>query len=142
MRRLPSPRGLLRCAPLVLPPDGGLRREITRPPEYRQDGFDAEFDATTLFYDVVALGTWPSGNLVLIGPPLRNLESAFLAGRVNDRPLGPQIVAYHQRDRCSDIWLSAGLGTSHDDAGLGGMLTSRSSVWPKPPPKRDSKTSK
>jgi hypothetical protein len=37
---------------------------------------------------------------------------------------------------------SAGLGTSHDDAGLGGMLSTRSSVWPKPPPKKDSKTSK
>lgn len=32
---------------------------------------------------------------------------------------------------------SAGLGTSHDEPGLGGILTTRSAAWPKPPPKKD-----
>jgi hypothetical protein len=100
-------RGVLGCASLTLPQHSPLRRDITRPVEYRQPGFDDEFDATTVFYDVITLGSWPSGHLILVGPPLRNLEATIMGGRITGRPLGPRISRYHQRDRCSDIWLPA-----------------------------------
>lgn len=37
---------------------------------------------------------------------------------------------------------SAGLGTSHDDTGLGGVLTTRSPAWPKSPQKDGARTGK
>jgi hypothetical protein len=37
---------------------------------------------------------------------------------------------------------SAGLGTSHDDPGLGGVLTTRAPAWPKAPQKEDARPSK
>ncbi|SFU03663.1 hypothetical protein SAMN05660657_04966 [Geodermatophilus amargosae] len=98
---------VLGCASLTLPAHSGLRRDITRPISERQPGFDDQFDATTVFYDAIALGSWPSGQLVLVGPPLRNLEATVTTGRIDGRPLGTRITRFHHRDRCCDIWLAA-----------------------------------
>ena len=94
---------------MTLPADSPERRQITRPVEYRQPGFADEFDATTVFYDVIARGPWPLGRLVLVGPPLRNFTQAIMAGRINGRPIRTLLSRYFERDRCCDIWLSTTL---------------------------------
>jgi hypothetical protein len=55
---------------LVLPDDGRLRREPSRPLERR----DGSFDALTLFYD--AFRHPVDGTVLLVGPELRNLHAA------------------------------------------------------------------
>jgi hypothetical protein len=92
----------LGCTPIVLPM--GVVREITRPPELRQDGFNEQFDASTLFYDVIWLCDRACTH-VLVGPPLRNLLAAVRAGRIDGRPLAEAIVRVYERDRCCDVWL-------------------------------------
>lgn len=103
-------RDVLGCAPAQLPDRSLLRRDITRPVEHRQTRFEEEFDATTLFYDVLALGGKRNHQLVLVGPPLRNLEPHVLGGLINGHALAPMIMQYRQRDRCFDLWLSTGSG--------------------------------
>src|SRR4030088_1133183 len=52
---------------------GGLRRCPPRPPDLRQPRYEEEFDFLTALYDCFASsdGRW----VVLVGPPLANLES-------------------------------------------------------------------
>jgi hypothetical protein len=90
------------CAAVVMPP--GVAREITRPVESRHDGFEDEFDASTLFYDVIALGD-RARTQVFVGPPLRNLLGAVRAGRIDGRPLAAVIRRVFERDRCCDVWV-------------------------------------
>jgi hypothetical protein len=124
--------GVLVCASMTLPADSLERRQITRPVEYRQPGFDDEFDATTVFYDVIALGPWPLGRLVLIAPPLRNFTEAIMAGRINGRPVRTLLSRYFERDRCCDIWLSTTLNQPvHLKCELGSALLFPSRAEPR-----------
>jgi hypothetical protein len=61
---------------VLLPDFTDVRREPTRPPEFRGENFDRQFDATTLFYDAVSLG---NGEAVLLAPPLFNLAEQLSA---------------------------------------------------------------
>lgn len=64
-------------SPLELKPSGPLRRDPPRPPALQQPGYVDRFDYFTVFYDcfVSADSQW----IVLIGPPLFNLEKTVLA---------------------------------------------------------------
>jgi hypothetical protein len=90
---------------LSLPPEAGIKRESTRPVEFRQPGFDEAFDGTTLFYDLVLSRNKHGNNLILIGPPFLNLFPALYAGRIGGKPLASTISNYYFRDLCSDVWI-------------------------------------
>jgi hypothetical protein len=70
----------------------------------RQPDYDDAFDATTLFYDVIAMPA-PRECLVFVGPPFLNLLPAFYASRLNGRELATVWSSYHLRDRCCDVWI-------------------------------------
>jgi len=103
---------MFQCTPLVLPPDSGISREITRPIQFRGEDFAEEFDASTLFYDVIAFSNSPGNNLIFVGPPLLNLSPAFFRGRIDGQPLESAISGYYARDRCCDIWIRERHGDS------------------------------
>ena len=44
---------MFHCTSLRLPPEAPIKRESTRPVEFRQPGFDKAFDVSTLFYDLI-----------------------------------------------------------------------------------------
>ena len=96
---------LLSPAPVLLPQFTRLRREPTRPAALRDDKFDAQFDATTLFFDAFQCG---DGRVVLLGPPLFNLAPAFAAMRIQALP-SQALCAFEIRhlDRHMQIWVSA-----------------------------------
>jgi Glycosyltransferase family 92 len=98
------------CTPLVLPAGSLVAREPTRPPQFRDGAFSAEFDEATLFYDVIATSSHGAPSLVLVGPPLLNLIELILGGRIDGRALRPQISGHYTRDRCCDIWISGRSG--------------------------------
>jgi hypothetical protein len=97
---------MLHCTSLVLTADAALRRNATRRVEWRQAAYDEEFDATTLFYDVVAAGH----GLVFIGPPLHNLLPAFRDARLDQRRISATGALFHLRHRCCDVWTPWGTG--------------------------------
>lgn len=96
---------MFRSSPLLLPSESALTRAITRPRQFRQPGFEQEFDAATLFYDVISLDDDDGDTLVFIGPPLRNLLPLVTAGTIDGKDLGIWITRYYSRDRCCDVWI-------------------------------------
>jgi hypothetical protein len=93
------------CTSLFLPDDDAVKRESLRPPEFRQPGFEEEFDATTLFYDAWVVDGGHETNLALLGPPLLNLAPTVLRARVGSRRLESSRANLYLRDRCCDIWI-------------------------------------
>ena len=63
-------------SPLELDPQSGLSRAVPRPRHLRQPGYEQEFDASTILYDLF----WSpgGGHVVGIGPPLANLADALV----------------------------------------------------------------
>jgi hypothetical protein len=63
-------------SPLELDPQSGLSRSVPRPQHLRQPGYEQEFDASTILYDLF----WSpgGGHVVGIGPPLANLADALV----------------------------------------------------------------
>lgn len=64
---------IIRTSELVLPPHANIRRLPPREPEFQQPDYLERFDAQTVFCDVFRSGE----DLVLVGPPLLNLEERF-----------------------------------------------------------------
>lgn len=69
--------------PLVLPLDSPVVRSAPRPPELQPTDYHQQFDAHTVFFDAF----WQGDDVVLSGPPLRNLKGLLpdhlqLDGRV------------------------------------------------------------
>jgi hypothetical protein len=93
------------CTSLRLPTEAAIKRESTRPLEFRQPGFDEAFDASTLFYDLILSRHKHGNNLILIGPPFLNLLPSFWRGRIGGQRLASTISNYYLRDRCSDVWI-------------------------------------
>lgn len=62
---------------IEIPEESSLRRTPPRAPELRQFAYMSQFDGRSLFHDVF----WSSGQVVLIGPPLQNLEELVVNGR-------------------------------------------------------------
>jgi hypothetical protein len=82
-----------------------IKRESTRPVEFRQPGFDEAFDATTLLYDVILSPHRQGNNLIFIAPPFLNLFPLFLGGSICRRSLVSMVSHYYVRDRCTDVWI-------------------------------------
>lgn len=91
------------CTEISLPSNSSIEREATIPIESRARGFARAFDSTTVLYDVIALRN--EEQLVLVGPPLRNLMPAFCSGRINGRALSSQISRCYLRPRSCDVWI-------------------------------------
>jgi hypothetical protein len=78
---------IINPSPMVAPEESLLERMPPRPPESRQAGYDLAFDRKTLFYDVFRVGS----RVMLIGPPLRNLQSAVKSA-FNDKCVAAQVL--------------------------------------------------
>lgn len=65
---------IVETSELVLPVHGTLRRRPPRPPELQQPYYHELFDSQTVFCDVFRAGE----RIVMVGPPLLNLEKLFL----------------------------------------------------------------
>ena len=96
---------MFHCTSLSLPPEATIKRESTRPVEFRQPGFDEAFDASTLFYDLILSRNKHGNNLIFIGPPFLNLFPFFYGGRIGGQPLASTISNYYLRGLCSDVWI-------------------------------------
>ena len=90
---------------LSLPSEAAIRRESTRPVEFRPPGYEEAFDATTLFYDLILSRDRYRSNLIFICPPFVNLFPSFYRGRIGGKPLASTISRYYFRDLCSDVWI-------------------------------------
>ncbi|MFJ2759463.1 glycosyltransferase [Nocardioides sp. NPDC087217] len=78
---IPTPEPIVRIdrvAPLVLAADAPVKRTPPRPEHMRQADYLEKFDDTTVFYDVFE----DHGDVVLVGPPLLNLELDVPSGSV------------------------------------------------------------
>ena len=96
--------------PVLLPLFTSLRRQPTRPVPLRDERFDEQFDATTLFFD--AFRYEHSGRIVLLGPPLFNLAPAFAAMEAVALPSRTRCpFTIRQLDRHMQIWLDTPRGT-------------------------------
>jgi hypothetical protein len=101
---------LLSPDPILLPQFTRLRRAPTRPAALRDEKFEQQFDATTLFFD--AFRCEESNKIVLLGPPLLNLAPAFAAMRVVAPPSrAPCAFELRHLDRHMQMWVNAPFGT-------------------------------
>lgn len=96
---------MFHCTSLLLPTEAAIKRESTRPVEFRQAGFDEAFDASTLFYDLILSRNKHGNNLIFIGPPFSNLFPSFYGGRIGGKPLASTISNYYLRELSSDVWI-------------------------------------
>ena len=101
---------MFHCTSLVLPPDATILRQSARPVEWRQPGYDEEFDASTLFYDVMVVGGAQGNSLVFVGPPLLNLFPWFYGATLGARGMSVTRASYYLRHRCCDVWIPAWSG--------------------------------
>jgi hypothetical protein len=92
-----------------------IRREPTRPVQFRDANFAQQFDATTLFYDALDLG---HGEAVLLAPPFFNLadDLASTTFSSDGAACGARIKTY---DRHAQIWLSGVRGDLRAHGPLG-----------------------
>jgi hypothetical protein len=102
---------LLSPDPILLPHFTRLRREPTRPLPLRDEKFDQQFDATTLFFD--AFRCEGGDRIVLLGPPLFNLAPAFAAMSVTALPSQTRCTfELRHLDRHMQMWVKAPPGTA------------------------------
>ena len=76
-----------RTLSVSLPDFTNARREATRPPKFRGENFDRDFDSTTLFYDAVDIGNQQA---VLFAPPFFNLADSL-----------SRTTFFHGSERCA-----------------------------------------
>lgn len=85
---------------ITLPAVIAVRRDPPRPPEFRDANYAAQFDDSTLVFDVAR----PVANsVVLIAPPLRNLEPLLEQVLIDGIPASRGEIVHH--DRISEVWL-------------------------------------
>jgi hypothetical protein len=96
----------IELSPLELDPLCGLSRSPPRLKEFRQPGYEEEFDRETIFYDLF----WSAdGSMIVgIGPPLANLEKDIAP--VLTRTFG--CFDYRPLDRISQLWFRGNLSPS------------------------------
>ena len=61
---------------VLLPDFTNARREATRPPKFRDENFDRDFDSTTLFNDAVQVN---ESQVAVFAPPFLNLQNVLAA---------------------------------------------------------------
>jgi len=85
----------------LLPDFTNARRQATRPPEFRDENFDRDFDSTTLFYDAVQVN---ETQIVLFAPPFLNLQDELAA---TNFAVGTKPCTTHARhfDRHAQLWI-------------------------------------
>ena len=110
---------------LLLPDFTDSRRAPTRPPQFRGENFDLQFDATTLFYDAVDLG---DGEAVLLAPPFFNLADK-LSATIFAADGGPCRATIRNCDRHAQVWLK-GVG-GNEIRGKGPLGDFRCTLSPK-----------
>ncbi|MEO0912006.1 MAG: hypothetical protein AAFY59_03325 [Pseudomonadota bacterium] len=103
--------GLILANGVEIPASCGVSRVATRPIDKRSPGFDEEFDATTLFYDVFVDA---QGSLCMVGPPFWNLmeevkSATFIVDGIPYEGT-PQITLF---DRCNICRLPGAFGNAH-----------------------------
>ncbi|MBG1233299.1 hypothetical protein [Aestuariivirga litoralis] len=86
----------------VLPDDSGVKRTITRPEAFRQDGYLANYDFRTVFYDCFREGD----SLIFVAPPLINFKDELLSAL--QKASGNAQLDYYARDRTVEIRLKTG----------------------------------
>ena len=100
-----------RPQPLDLARLTGMRRESVRPLDERGPAFEAEFDATTLFFDVFRKAD--DSRILLIGPSLLNLKPALAQARMTALPSGrPCRFRVRSFDRHDRVTAAAPPGTT------------------------------
>ena len=101
---------------IELPLNRNARRSAPRPQEQRDPGYDDAFEATFLFYDIF----WRGGEVVMIGPPLRNLLPILDVARIElDGAAIPHLPKPRELDRVqiSSIPAARPAGNLSFDAG-------------------------
>jgi hypothetical protein len=93
------------CSSLALPPNAAIKRDITRPAEFRPADFVEKFDTDTLFYDFVATGMEREHSWLLIAPPLLNLRPVLAQASVNGLGVASLVTKYYRRHLCCDVWM-------------------------------------
>ena len=97
-------------SPCILAEGAPLLRLPSRPPKYRQETFDLDYDNSTLFYD--AMWVEEGRSALLHGPPFLNLGKSVAAMRVVALPSG-HTCSHRTRtmDRQSECWVNTPAGT-------------------------------
>ena len=96
--------------PVLLSSFSSARRQPVRPIAHRDDGFDAKFDADTLFFDAF-FGA--DGRIVLMGPPFLNLLPALQTMTLTAGPSrAPCQFEIRELDRHAQIHVRAPDGTT------------------------------
>jgi hypothetical protein len=104
-RLSPTEALVFACSSLAVPPAAAIKRDITRPAEFRPADFVDKFDAETLFYDFVATGKEREHSWLLIAPPLRNLLPLLAQASINGHRVGSLATQYYNRYLCCDVWM-------------------------------------
>ena len=100
-------RRIVQTSELVLPAHATIRRRSPRPPERRQENYDELFDSQTVFCDAFMIGE----RIVLVGPPLLNLEELFLGATYTiDGQSLQQRPLTHRLDRAHRLEIPWGMG--------------------------------
>ncbi|QTF71881.1 hypothetical protein [Arthrobacter woluwensis] len=108
MKKIESAHGV------TIPEDSQLRREAARPAQLQDDSYAEKYDDKTLFYDVIRSGS----ELLMVGPPLRNLTGAVASGTftVDGFRIAPVVTQALERSQLTRISLPS-------DDSVGEVLT-------------------
>lgn len=100
LRTLPSTAHCFTVAGVSLP-DGGIRREPTRPESLRDATFNERFDSQTLIYDAIRCS---DGAVRIVSPALLNLTPLITSGSFHAGPSGEALpFRLRQLDRQTQI---------------------------------------
>jgi hypothetical protein len=86
---------------VLLPDFTNARREATRPPKFRDENFDRDFDSTTLFYDAVQVN---DSQVAVFAPPFLNLQNELAATNFGVKSKQYTARARHL-DRHAQLWI-------------------------------------
>lgn len=68
---------IVSISPIVIPEGADISRSEPRSLDERQEGYEQQFDYSTLYYDIF----FKKNEVILCGPPLRNLEPLIKSGK-------------------------------------------------------------
>lgn len=122
---LPAP--IHRCRTVVLPE--GVVRQSRRPVAMRDDAFEREFDATTLFFD--AFASTCGRFAILPGPELNTLDGFVRGLTITSHP-GGGVCRFRVRhlDRHAQVWAEIPPGTTALDLRHGSARLGRVTLHP------------
>jgi hypothetical protein len=92
-----------RANSVSLPAFSEARRKPARPPEFRDNSFERDFDSTTLFYDAVQVD---DSQIALFAPPFLNL-SADVAATAFSHETNRYTTRARHLDRHAQLWMNS-----------------------------------